>query len=207
MVTLRKLIEDTRELEGVEPLNEFFGALVVAKGVQRLAKHIQDTEKANWRPDPEATAKRDKREAEAAKSKRDSAERKVAHAGMPSRFSQSYANAAERSHQPKTKAVMYSKAGIHAKKAGDTELHQQMVTKAKKWGRRWKKLKAAGKAEQVESRKWIQNAIKKPGALKKSLGVGKDEKIPRKKLVAASKKGGKLGKRSNLALTLRGLNK
>jgi chromatin remodeling complex protein RSC6 len=36
--------------------------------------------------------------------------------------------------------------------------------------------------------KWIQNAIKKPGALKKELGVKAGEKIPAKKLAAAAKK-------------------
>ena len=42
-------------------------------------------------------------------------------------------------------------------------------------------------------KKWIQKAVKKPGALRKSLGVKKGQKIPAKKLNAAAKKGGKLG--------------
>jgi hypothetical protein len=50
--------------------------------------------------------------------------------------------------------------------------------------------------------KWIQNAIKKPGALHKQLGVPAGKKIPDKKLNAASKKGGILAKRANLAKTL-----
>jgi len=54
---------------------------------------------------------------------------------------------------------------------------------------------------------WIQKAIKKPGALRKSLGVKKGETIPEKKLVAASKKPGKLGQRARLARTLKGMNK
>ena len=54
---------------------------------------------------------------------------------------------------------------------------------------------------------WIQKAIKKPGSLRKSLGVKKGNKIPAKKLNAAAKKGGKLGKRANLALTFRGMKK
>ncbi len=49
---------------------------------------------------------------------------------------------------------------------------------------------------------WIAAAIKKPGALRKSLGVKKGEKIPAKKLAQAAKKGGKLGKRARLAQTL-----
>lgn len=55
----------------------------------------------------------------------------------------------------------------------------------------------------VSDKKWIQKAIKKPGALRKSLGVKKGKKIPAKKLAAAAKKGGKLGQRARLAQTLK----
>lgn len=55
--------------------------------------------------------------------------------------------------------------------------------------------------------KWIQSAIKKPGALKKSLGVKSGEKIPAKKLAAAAKKPGKMGQRARLAQTLSKLKK
>jgi hypothetical protein len=50
--------------------------------------------------------------------------------------------------------------------------------------------------------KWIQSAIKKPGALRQSLGVKKGEKIPAGKLRAAAKKPGKMGQRARLAMTL-----
>ena len=53
------------------------------------------------------------------------------------------------------------------------------------------------------SANWIQKAIKKPGALRKSMGVKKGEKIPAKKLAAAAKKPGKMGQRARLAQTLR----
>lgn len=55
--------------------------------------------------------------------------------------------------------------------------------------------------------KWIQKAVKKPGALRKSLGVKAGEKIPAKKLAAAAKKPGKIGQRARLAETLKGLRK
>jgi hypothetical protein len=55
--------------------------------------------------------------------------------------------------------------------------------------------------------KWIQSAIKKPGALRSSLGAKKGEKIPTKKLAAAAKKPGKLGQRARLAQTLSKLKK
>jgi len=63
--------------------------------------------------------------------------------------------------------------------------------------------------ERTEFKKggWIQGAIKKPGALRESLGVKKGEKIPKAKLQAAAKKGGKLGQRARLAITLSKMNK
>lgn len=51
--------------------------------------------------------------------------------------------------------------------------------------------------------KWIQNAIKKPGALRKELGAKAGKPIPAKKLAAAAKKPGKLGQRARLAETLK----
>lgn len=54
---------------------------------------------------------------------------------------------------------------------------------------------------------WIAGAIKKPGALHKSLGVKPGKKIPAKKIVAAAKKPGVLGKRARLAETLKGFHK
>jgi len=56
-------------------------------------------------------------------------------------------------------------------------------------------------------KKWIQKAISKPGALKKSLHVPTGEKIPAGKLAAAAKKGGKVGQRARLAMTLSKLKK
>ena len=55
--------------------------------------------------------------------------------------------------------------------------------------------------------KWIQKAIKKPGALHKELGVAEGKKIPAKKLAAAAKKPGVEGKRARLAETLKGLKR
>ena len=54
---------------------------------------------------------------------------------------------------------------------------------------------------------WIKDAIKKPGSLKKSLGVAADKKIPSSKLAAAANKPGKMGKRARLAETLKKLGK
>lgn len=57
------------------------------------------------------------------------------------------------------------------------------------------------------AKKWIQKAIKKPDALHKELGVPKGKKIPAKKLAAAAKKKGVVGKRARLAETLRSFKK
>jgi hypothetical protein len=52
---------------------------------------------------------------------------------------------------------------------------------------------------------WIKQAIKKPGALKRTLGVSKASgTIPKKKVAAAAKKPGITGKRARLAQTLAG---
>jgi hypothetical protein len=55
------------------------------------------------------------------------------------------------------------------------------------------------------TKNFIQNAIKKPGALRSSLGVKKGEKIPAGKLAAAAKQPGKMGQRARLAQTLKGM--
>ena len=59
----------------------------------------------------------------------------------------------------------------------------------------------------AKKEKWIQGAIKKPGALHKELGIKEGKKIPAKKLNEAAKKPGIEGKRARLAETLKGLNK
>ena len=59
----------------------------------------------------------------------------------------------------------------------------------------------------AEKKKWIQGAIKKPGALHKELGVPEGKKIPEKKLKAAAKKKGVEGKRARLAETLKKMKK
>lgn len=56
--------------------------------------------------------------------------------------------------------------------------------------------------------KWIQGAIKHPGALHKSLGVPEGKKIPEKKLEKAEhSKNPKTAKRARLAETLKHMKK
>lgn len=57
------------------------------------------------------------------------------------------------------------------------------------------------------AKNWIKGAIKKPGALRASLGAAKGKPISAKKLAAAAKKGGKLGRRARLAQTLKRLRR
>jgi hypothetical protein len=53
---------------------------------------------------------------------------------------------------------------------------------------------------------WIQEAIKRPGALHHQLGIPMDQKIPMNVLRSAAKASGKLGQRARLALKLRGFH-
>lgn len=55
----------------------------------------------------------------------------------------------------------------------------------------------------TNNKNWIQGAIKKPGALRKTLGVKEGEKIPYEKLRKAAQMPGKTGQRARLAMTLR----
>lgn len=57
------------------------------------------------------------------------------------------------------------------------------------------------------AKKWIQGAIKKPGALRKELHVKKSKKIPKSTLKKAGKVKGKEGERARLAITLSKLRK
>ncbi len=59
-----------------------------------------------------------------------------------------------------------------------------------------------------QKRNWIQGAIKKPGALRRSLGAKEGETIPLKKLNKAAKSDNpKTAARARLAKTLRKMNK
>lgn len=55
----------------------------------------------------------------------------------------------------------------------------------------------------MAAKKWIQKAIKSPGALRKTLKVKAGKTIPVKKLAVAAKKSGVTGKRARLAQTLK----
>ena len=59
----------------------------------------------------------------------------------------------------------------------------------------------------MATKNWIAGAVKKPGALRKELGVKKGAKIPAKKLAAAAKKPGKEGQRARLAETFKSFSK
>jgi hypothetical protein len=62
----------------------------------------------------------------------------------------------------------------------------------------------------MAKKNWIQGAIKKPGALRKTLGASKGKDIPISKLKKAAKGKGvspKTERRAELALTLRKMRK
>jgi len=83
---------------------------------------------------------------------------------------------------------LLDKAGFRQDKTYEGKSDEELATKKAKGG-------------------WIKSAIKKPGALRESMGVKKGEKIPAKKLAAAAKKPGKMGQRARLAQTLKGFKK
>jgi len=80
--------------------------------------------------------------------------------------------------------------------SGDGEVTQKDILMAKGVIPKGEGMKKGGKVN------FIQEAIKKPGALRASMGVKKGEKIPAKKLAVAAKKPGKMGQRARLAQTL-----
>jgi hypothetical protein len=57
----------------------------------------------------------------------------------------------------------------------------------------------------MKKKNWIKDAIKKPGALRKTAGVKKGEKIPAKKLEELAEKKGVTGQRARLAKTLKAM--
>ena len=61
------------------------------------------------------------------------------------------------------------------------------------------------KVVKAKEGKWIQSAIKKPGALREQLGIKGKKPIPAKMLDRAAKAPGKLGQRARLAKTLKGM--
>lgn len=64
-----------------------------------------------------------------------------------------------------------------------------------------------GGAIKAKGGKWIQKAIKKPGALRAQLGAKPGKPIPAGKLAKAAKAKGKLGQRARLAQTLKKMKK
>jgi hypothetical protein len=78
---------------------------------------------------------------------------------------------------------------------GDGKVTQADVLKGRGVG-----MKKGGSAKN-----FIQEAIKKPGALREQLGIKGKKPIPAKMLDKATKAPGKLGQRARLAKTLRGM--
>lgn len=59
----------------------------------------------------------------------------------------------------------------------------------------------------MAAKKFIKDAIKKPGQLHRDLHVPQGEKIPEGKIRAAAKRSGKVGQRARFAETLKGMRK
>jgi len=87
-----------------------------------------------------------------------------------------------------------------------TKVQEQTIA-GKKTPVSLKKDKELGATSMAKDGKWIQKAIKKPGALRSALGAKKGEPIPAGKLAKAAKAKGKLGQRARLAQTLKKMKK
>jgi len=59
----------------------------------------------------------------------------------------------------------------------------------------------------VANKQFIQQAIKKPGALRKTTGTKKGKTIPHSTLLRLAKKKGKTGQRARFALLLKKMRK
>jgi len=103
-------------------------------------------------------------------------------------------------------ATKMSRRGSNIKKKamGGMSLPSVIANKIKE--REAEKYKDGGVAK-AKGGKWIQKAIKKPGALRAQLGAKPGQPIPAGKLAKAAKAPGKMGQRARLAQTLKGLKK
>ena len=59
----------------------------------------------------------------------------------------------------------------------------------------------------MAKKNWIAGAVKNKGGLHRSLGVPMGQTIPQKKILAAAKRGGRVGRQASLAETLMGFRK
>lgn len=81
------------------------------------------------------------------------------------------------------------------------------LTKDKQQGATSMTAKKGANVAKAKGGKWIQKAIKKPGALRAQLGAKPGKPIPAAKLAKAVKAKGKLGQRARLAQTLKKMRK
>lgn len=109
--------------------------------------------------------------------------------------------------QPGLLGSTSAKIGVGIIGAGITALGTKVAKDIKKNRAAKKEAKKATELPKQKKGGFIKEAIKKPGALREQLGIKKGDKIPKIKLAAAAKKGGKLGQRARLAITLSKMKK
>ena len=101
----------------------------------------------------------------------------------------------------------YNSGGRVVPSSAETSVIRGATVRGSREGSTLSGPKAKGSREgsviKAKDGRWIQKAIKKPGALRASLGIKKGKTIPAKTLASAAKKKGKLGQRARLAETLK----
>jgi hypothetical protein len=102
----------------------------------------------------------------------------------------------------------YKSGGRVVPSSAETSVIKGATVRGSREGSTLRGPKATGSREgsviKAKGGRWIQDAIKKPGALRASMGIKKGKTIPAKKLAKAAKSKGKLGQRARLAETLKG---
>ena len=140
----------------------------------------------------------------------------------PESFMASYKDWSKKKHEVKKSIGAYKRGGKvehqeweHSKT--DLQQDKKLAKKHHMTMEKWEGSKLDEKHDKQQSMKglkkggaakWIQGAIKHPGALHKALHVASGEKIPAKKLAKAThSENPKLAKRARLAETLKGMHK
>lgn len=188
------------------------GKIKYGKGGSTLAPYQKEAAKQGFKFNPDKMSQEEKNEADftyaQAEAEKDAPKVKVYKAKEQTpeekKESEKAAKEAQENEDSAVKNLTTEDTGVKGmKKGGKVSEEEWESSKMDEKHDRQQSMKGLKKGGDVK-KNWIAGAIKKPGALRQSLGVKSGEKIPAKKLAAAAKKPGKMGQRARLAETLKG---